>query len=84
MSYRLQLEGLLGEKRLKLKELVIQADAEVRDIHFAASPHIPVQNIDADGILARAQNLKKYIDQIKKVAEEIEKIEADLGKESDG
>lgn len=83
MSYRLQLQGLRAEKRLKLKGLAVLADALVADIHVAANPHIPVQRVDAEGILARAQDLKKNVDQIRKLTAEIMEIEEELGVEKE-
>ena len=84
MSERIMLQGMLAEKRLKLKELVTRADALVVNIHMQCSPRLDVDKLAFDQIASQAKDLERLGYQIRKFQDEIRDLEKDLGIETDG
>lgn len=81
---RVMLQGLLAEKRLKLKELVTKANALVANIHIQASPYLPVANLVVDQITSQAKDLEQCVYKIRALSSEIRALEEELGIESNG
>lgn len=81
---RLQLQGLLTEKRLTLKRLVTRADALVANLHMQCNPHLPVYELYIDQIVSQVRDLEKAILEIRQLRQDIRALEADLGIESNG
>ena len=84
MSERVMLQGLLAEKRLKLRELVTKADALVANLHIQASPYLPVVDLVVDQISSQAKDLERCVYKIRELSKEIKALEKELGIESDG
>lgn len=79
MNYRLQLQGMLAERRIELKGLAIRAMTLRENIHVQCNPHLPIEDIPMDKIEAQAEDLKRLVRRIRKVKEEMRTIQADLG-----
>lgn len=79
MTDRMMLQGLLAEKRLKLKELVTRADAMVRNIHTECNPFLPVAHLVVDQIRSQARDLERCVYRIRELSKEIEALEEELG-----
>ena len=84
MSERVMLQGLLAEKRLKIKELVIKANALVANLHTQTFPFIALEDLSVDQISSQARDLEKTVRIILQIKNEIRKIEKELGIENDG
>jgi len=83
MSERIQLQGMLAEKRLKLKELVNRADALVRGIHTQCNPFLPVAELLVDQISSQGNDLKRLVHKIGHLAQDIRALQDELGIEDD-
>ena len=83
MSERTMLQGMLAEKRLKLKELITRADALVVNIHMQCSPRLDVDKLAFDQIASQAKDLEHLGYQIRKLQNDVEDLKKDLGMETD-
>lgn len=81
MSLRLMNEGLLSEKRLALKNLIVRADALVVSAQMQLSPYSSVQDLPINQIFAQVKDLKGYIAQIQDLEKEVRDLKRDLGVE---
>jgi hypothetical protein len=84
MSYRTQIQGLLAEKKLKLKELVTRANALVTNLHMQCSPYVPIETLVVDQIRAQAEDLEKHVLAIRELNREICALQKELGADRDG
>lgn len=84
MSDRVMVQGLLAEKRLKLRELVTRADALVANLHTQASPYLPVAELLVDQITSQAKDLERCVYKIRELSKEIKALEKELGIETNG
>ncbi len=80
MSEMLKLKGALSEKRLKRRQLILEADTHIKHIRdiFADSVYMPVTEIDAEGAHLLAGKILNLQKKIKELDEEIRKINKEL------
>jgi len=83
MSERIMLQGMLVEKRLEIKKLITRANALVSSIHTQCSPFLSLDDLPVDQIVEQAIVLEKNLRNIRRLREEIRKLEKELGIESE-
>lgn len=76
---RLEKEGLLSGKKRELKGLYNRAKPLQVDLHLASNPHLPIEEMKMDQILAMVQDLRKHVRNIRQLAEDIKNLQEELG-----